>query len=101
MEMQPDAAGSIFSRAFQTRTGRSLVDRLNRLQSALDRQLDKIGPAPTAQANIDFQRSKLAAIETVDARVLQAVKESFVSGYRKILSVQSGCRLRVRCARPH
>ena len=36
---------------------------------------------------MEAQRSKLAAIETKDVRAQQAVKESFVSGYRAILWV--------------
>jgi EmrB/QacA subfamily drug resistance transporter len=59
-------------------------------QSALDRQLDRAGLAPTVRADIDAQRSKLAAIETRDARGRRAVEESFVEGYRTILWVAAG-----------
>jgi hypothetical protein len=51
-------------------------------QASLSRQLDSLGLAPAVWANIEGQRSRLAAIETKDARVRQAVEESFVSGYR-------------------
>jgi MFS family permease len=59
-------------------------------QGTLDRQLDRLGLAPTARAKIEKQRSKLAAVETTDARARQAVYESFVAGYRTILWVAAG-----------
>jgi hypothetical protein len=48
------------------------------------------------RANIEGQRSKLAAIETEDAQARQAVEESFVSGYRTILWVAAG--LAIACS---
>jgi hypothetical protein len=51
---------------------------------------EKIGalPLPSAvRADIDRQPSKLAAIETQDVAARQAIKQSFVSGYRAILWV--------------
>lgn len=54
-------------------------------QGALNRRLDGLALAPAARADIDRQRSRLADIETSDARAQQAIKESFVSGYRAIL----------------
>jgi len=54
-------------------------------QGALGQKLDALPPA--VRADIDRQRSKLAAIETEDVQAQQAVKESFVSGYRAILWV--------------
>jgi MFS family permease len=54
-------------------------------QNTLDRRLDSLGLAPLVRAEIAGQRSKLAAIETNDARARQAIKKSFVSGYRTIL----------------
>jgi EmrB/QacA subfamily drug resistance transporter len=59
-------------------------------QSTLEQQLARLPLAPAVRANIEAQRSKLAAIETGDARAQQAVKESFVSGYRTILWVAAG-----------
>ena len=59
-------------------------------QPALNRQLDSLRLAPAVRANIERQRSKLAAIETNHAHTRQAVEESFVSGYRTILWVAAG-----------
>ena len=59
-------------------------------QSALNRNLDALALAPPVRADIEAQRSKLAAIETNDERARQAVEESFVSGYRAILWVAAG-----------
>jgi EmrB/QacA subfamily drug resistance transporter len=59
-------------------------------QATLNRQLDSLGLAPSVRAKIEGQRSKLAAIETEDARARQAIEESFVSGYRTILWVGAG-----------
>jgi EmrB/QacA subfamily drug resistance transporter len=56
-------------------------------QSALSRKLDALALPPSMRADIERQRSKLAAIEIKDGRAQQAVKESFVSGYRAILWV--------------
>ena len=56
-------------------------------QAALSQKLDRLALAPGARANIEGQRSKLAAIETNDAPTRQAVEESFVAGYRAILWV--------------
>jgi EmrB/QacA subfamily drug resistance transporter len=62
-------------------------------QSDLDRKLDSLAVAPTVRAQIEAQRSKLAAAETGDARGRQAIKEAFVAGYRKILWVAVGLAL--------
>jgi len=59
-------------------------------QATLNRQLDGLGLAPSVRAKIEAQRSKLAAIETKDARARQAIEESFVSGYHTILWVAAG-----------
>jgi len=53
--------------------------------SALQGKLDALPPA--ARADIDRQRSKLAAIETEDVQARQAVKESFIAGYHAIVWV--------------
>jgi EmrB/QacA subfamily drug resistance transporter len=56
-------------------------------QSALSRNLDALSLPPAVRAEIEAQRSKLAAIETKDVHAQQAVKESFVSGYRAIVGI--------------
>lgn len=56
-------------------------------QATLNRRLDSLGLESAVRANIERQRSKLAAIETNDASARQAVEESFVVGYRAILWV--------------
>jgi EmrB/QacA subfamily drug resistance transporter len=59
-------------------------------QGGLDRRLDTLAVTPEARAQIDSQRSKLAAAETDDPRARQAIKESFVAGYRAVLWVAAG-----------
>jgi MFS family permease len=59
-------------------------------QAALTRQMNGLGLSPAERTDIEAQRSKLAAIETKDARARQAVEESFVAGYRTILWVAAG-----------
>jgi predicted MFS family arabinose efflux permease len=59
-------------------------------QTSLNRQLHLLGLAPAVRANIEGQRSKLAAIETEDRGGRRAVQESFVAGYRTILWVAAG-----------
>src|SRR3984885_11430953 len=44
-------------------------------QSALERRLDRLDLAPAARAQIETQRSRLAAAETRDARGRQAIEE--------------------------
>jgi EmrB/QacA subfamily drug resistance transporter len=56
-------------------------------QAALSPKLDRLALAPGVRANIEGQRSKLAAIETNDAPARRTVEESFVAGYRAILWV--------------
>jgi EmrB/QacA subfamily drug resistance transporter len=62
-------------------------------QSSLDRRLDNLALAPEVRAKIDAQRSKLAAVETEDPRVRQAIQEAFVAGYRTVLWVAAGLAL--------
>jgi EmrB/QacA subfamily drug resistance transporter len=57
-------------------------------QSALDRRLNDL-PA-TTRAQIEAQRSKLAAAQTEDPRGKQAIKEAFVDGYRWVLGAGMG-----------
>jgi len=56
--------------------------------AALNRQLDRVSPA--VRADVESQRSKLAAIETNDASARTAVDESFVEGYRVVLWLATG-----------
>jgi hypothetical protein len=51
-------------------------------QTALNRHLDRL---PPVRANVESQRSKLAAIQTNDAATRRAVEESLVEGYRLVL----------------
>ena len=59
-------------------------------QSALDRRLDTLPVTSEERAQIDTQRSKLAAIETNDPRARQAIDEAFVAGFRRVLWVAAG-----------
>jgi EmrB/QacA subfamily drug resistance transporter len=62
-------------------------------QSALERRLDRLDLAPAARAQIEAQRSRLAAAETRDARGRQAVEGAFVAGYRTVLWIAAGLAL--------
>jgi len=62
-------------------------------QSALTRRLDRLALPPTVRAQIDAQRSRLAAAETSDGRVRNAIEEAFVVGYRTVLWVAVGLAL--------
>ncbi|MGA2591095.1 MAG: MFS transporter [Bryobacteraceae bacterium] len=62
-------------------------------QSALARRLDSLALAPAVRAEIEAQRSKLAAAETRDASGRQAIEEAFVAGYRTVLWVSVGLAL--------
>jgi hypothetical protein len=62
-------------------------------QTALDRRLNSLALAPPVRAEIEAQRSKLAAAETGDARGREAIKEAFVAGYRRVLWVAVGLAL--------
>jgi hypothetical protein len=50
--------------------------------------LDSLPPA--VRADVESQRSKLAAIQTNDAATRRAVEESFVEGYRLVLWMAAG-----------
>jgi EmrB/QacA subfamily drug resistance transporter len=56
-------------------------------QSSLDQRIHALALPPEVRSDVDRQRAKLAAIETEDLAVRQAIKQSFVSGYRAILWV--------------
>jgi hypothetical protein len=62
-------------------------------QSALERRLDSLNLEPEVRAQIEAQRSKLAAAETKDARGRQAIDQAFVAGYRAVLWVSIGLAL--------
>jgi EmrB/QacA subfamily drug resistance transporter len=62
-------------------------------QSALDRSLDSLNLPPAVRAQIEAQRSRLAAAETEDTRGRQAIREAFVAGYRMVSWVSLGLAL--------
>ena len=62
-------------------------------QTSLDRRMDSLHLAPAVRAEIEAQRSRLAAAETGDARARQAIGEAFIAGYRAVLWVAMGLAL--------
>jgi hypothetical protein len=62
-------------------------------QNALTRRLDRLALAPAVRAQIDAQRTKLAAAETSDERGRRAIEEAFVEGYRAVLWSAAGLAL--------
>jgi MFS family permease len=52
---------------------------------SLDRRLDALELPASARQEIEAQRPKLAAIATDDRQARQAIRESFVDGYRNVL----------------
>jgi EmrB/QacA subfamily drug resistance transporter len=62
-------------------------------QSALEQRLQKLELAPAVRAQIESQRSRLAAAETGDTRARQAIEEAFVAGYRTVSLVAMGLAL--------
>ena len=62
-------------------------------QSALERRLNSFALAPAARAEIEAERSKLAAAQTRDPRGRQAIEEAFVAGYRTVLWAAVGLAL--------
>jgi len=62
-------------------------------QSTLERRLDRLDLSPAARAQIEAQRSRLAAAETSDARGREAIEDAFVAGYRTVLWIAAGLAL--------
>jgi MFS family permease len=62
-------------------------------QSSLERGLDSLDLAPAARAQIEAQRSRLAAAGTRDARGREAIEDAFVAGYRAVLWIGAGLAL--------
>jgi len=56
----------------------------------LDERMSRLGLPAAARAPIESQRQKLAAIETDDPRVREAVHEAFVAGYRVVVWMAVG-----------
>jgi MFS family permease len=59
----------------------------------LEQRLDSLHLAPAVRAQIESQKARLAAAETADARGRQAIKESFVDGFRVVSWVAAGLAL--------
>jgi predicted MFS family arabinose efflux permease len=62
-------------------------------QNGLDLRLNGLALAPTVRAEIETERSKLAAAKTGDPRGRHAIEEAFVAGYRTVLWVAVGLAL--------
>uniref|UniRef100_Q02B98 Drug resistance transporter, EmrB/QacA subfamily n=1 Tax=Solibacter usitatus (strain Ellin6076) TaxID=234267 RepID=Q02B98_SOLUE len=62
-------------------------------QNTLERRLDAGTVPPPVRAELEAQRSKLAAAVTADPRGRRAVQEAFVEGYRVVLWVAAGLAL--------
>jgi predicted MFS family arabinose efflux permease len=52
---------------------------------ALDRRLDLLDLPASSRQHIDQQRARLASAQTSDRRAQQAIRESFVAGYRVVV----------------
>jgi len=58
--------------------------------ASLDRRMDAMGLPGAARAEVVAQRGKLAAIESGDVRVREAVAGAFLSGYRVVQWIAAG-----------
>jgi EmrB/QacA subfamily drug resistance transporter len=65
----------------------------NAFQSALHRNLNQLGVSSAVRAQVEAQRSRLAAAEVDDPRARRAIDEAFVAGYRVVLWVAAGLAL--------
>ena len=61
--------------------------------ATLDRRLDRLALPPGIRREIDLQRPRLGAIEIADPRGREAIKDSFVAGFRVVLWVAAGLAL--------
>jgi EmrB/QacA subfamily drug resistance transporter len=73
---------------------------LHSFNSQLDRNLPALAVAPEVKAVLDNQRSKLAGVElpknldpSTRSLLKQAVDESFVTGFRRVMAVAAGLAL--------
>ena len=57
---------------------------------SLDQRLNGLSLSQTERQAVDRQRPKLAAAESDNPQIQQAIAESFVSGYRVILWIATG-----------
>jgi EmrB/QacA subfamily drug resistance transporter len=62
----------------------------NVFNASLERQMDAMGLTGPARAEVVAQRGKLAAIESSDPRIQDAVAGAFLSGYRVVLCIAAG-----------
>ena len=62
-------------------------------RTVLDERVNRLGIPAAARLQIESQRPKLAAIETDDPRVREAVNEAFVAGYRVVLGMAAALAL--------
>jgi EmrB/QacA subfamily drug resistance transporter len=60
---------------------------------SLEHRLDLLALSPGQRQVIEQQRPLLAAIQSDDPRVMRAIGESFVAGYRMVLCIASGLAL--------
>ena len=61
----------------------------NVFNRGLDRRLDSLRLPASVREEIDMQRPKLADIQIEDASARQAIRESFVDGYRAVVWIAS------------
>ena len=56
----------------------------------LDRRLEALAPPAAVREEINRQRNKLAAIETIDAEGRQAINEAFLAAFRGVALIAAG-----------